>query len=87
MPTGWVPASGEGVRDQRATGADAARWGRWPICDHLGPWLRRECTLYCGDADPDFDDGFVNGVHGLQGMRARTRCRGCVGRWARGPGA
>ncbi|MEZ4719279.1 MAG: hypothetical protein R2851_24800 [Caldilineaceae bacterium] len=44
-------------------------------------------TLYCGDADPDFDDGFANGVHGLLRDAGTDACRGCVGRWARGPGA
>ena len=86
LPSGWVPANGAGVRDHRAT--DAGRGtvaGRWPITTILARGYG-VATVYCGDADPDFDDGFANGVHGLLGdAGAPARAGdawGTLGAWA-----
>ena len=66
LPESWVPNDeADGVTDNRASersrGAQQSRWAIEAI-------LKRGyavATVYYGDIDPDFDDGFRNGVHGL----------------------
>jgi hypothetical protein len=66
LSTQWMRAKPDaGIQDHRATeasrGTDTARW---PVERVLA---RRYglATIYCGDLDPDYDDGFHNGVHPL----------------------
>ena len=41
-------------------------------------------TIYYCDADPDFDDGFKNGIHGLFGQQADDKSWGSLAAWAWG---
>lgn len=65
LTSSWCDARNPGVVDNRATEASrASQEERWPIREIVGAGYG-VATAHYGDIDPDFDDGFENGVHAL----------------------
>ncbi|MCA9137181.1 MAG: acetylxylan esterase [Planctomycetales bacterium] len=86
---GWFRVGRDGTTDgnkanEKSRGVSSSRWAIESI-------LRRGyavATIYYGDIDPDFDDGFQNGIHGALGGQlsdvAPESRWGSIAAWAYG---
>lgn len=75
----WVRAKGNVANEaERGTGSS-----RWPV-DMILKRGYAVITAYYGDIDPDFDDGFKNGVHSLFPRTDKPNDWGSLGAWAWG---
>ncbi len=88
LSRGWMANNAKnGITENRATeasrGVEATRWPLERIMDRG----YAVATAFYGDIDPDYDDRFVNGVHGALDSRGETRpadAWGSIAAWAWG---
>ncbi len=89
LSTRWMRAKpDQGIVEHRATEESRGKASRrWPVETILSRGYGL-ATIYYGDIDPDFDDGFLNGVHPLYFEQGQTQPNpdqwGSIGAWAWG---
>ena len=89
LHTNWtIGSKDEGVIDHRATVASRGKKkSRWPLA-HIIERGYAVATAHCGDIDPDFDDGYKNGIHPLfadgHSVAQAEETWGTIGAWSWG---
>ena len=85
LPDSWVANNKElGIADNRANekGRGAAV-SRWPMKEIVSRGFG-VATVYYGDVDPDFDDGFKNGIQQLFDSKRDSTSWGSIAAWSWG---
>ena len=72
ITSGWVPNNEMITNNQANPALRGAASSQWPVAQLIerGYGL---ATIYSGDIDPDYDDGFQNGVHPLFYEKGQTQ--------------
>lgn len=85
IPDSWVSNNKElGILDHRANDKGRGKSiSKWPIKEIVSRGFG-VATVYYGDVDPDFDDGFKNGVHQLIDAKRDSTSWGSIAAWAWG---
>ncbi|MEX2511618.1 MAG: acetylxylan esterase [Cyclobacteriaceae bacterium] len=85
IPTTWIRNNEDmGSSNNRASPKGRGkRIPNWPYEEILSRGYGL-ITLYYGDIDPDYDDGFENGIHGLMGHSGRPDAWGSIAAWGWG---
>jgi hypothetical protein len=83
VTSSWVRNNAQ-IKDNKAKesnrGSDRSSW----CADELISRGYGLVTVYYGDIDPDFDDGFQNGVHALFNQPRDAKSWGSIGAWSFG---
>jgi hypothetical protein len=73
-----------GITDNKASEKSRGVFAyRWPV-DLIVSRGYGIATVFCGDFDPDYDDGFKNGTHGLMNELHTDNSWGTIAAWAWG---
>ncbi len=86
LPRAWVASNRAETGCDSNTASDASRGlaaARWPVERITGRGYA-VATLYAGEIDPDFDDGFANGIHALERDPRGRGSGGTIAAWAWG---
>ena len=85
IPDSWVGNSKEyGILNNRANESGRGEAiSRWPIKEIVSRGFG-VATVYYGDVDPDFNDGFKNGIHQLFDSKRDSASWGSIAAWSWG---
>ena len=83
LPAGWVPDDLGATEHAAVASSRGAHSSRWPV-EQITAAGYALVTTYCGDFDPDYHDGFANGVHALFPAERDARSPGTIAAWAWG---
>lgn len=85
IATSWMRNNkAVGITNNKATEASrGAESSRWAVKEMIARGYGL-VTIYYGDVDPDFDDGFKNGVHDLFSQKRDATSWGSIAGWSWG---
>ncbi|MEM9015833.1 MAG: acetylxylan esterase, partial [Verrucomicrobiota bacterium] len=89
LPESWMrmsaddQQSGRVIENRAQDAGRGAKASRWPVEKIIASGAAL-ATIYYGDIDPDFDDGFENGVHATLGKPDGPHAWGSIATWAWG---